>query len=151
MAQSLSKIYVHLVFSTKHRYPFLRDADLRERMHAYIGGILRGLDSHGLRVGGMSDHIHVLMQLPKNRALADVVGELKRNSSKWVKVATSDMSKFAWQNGYAAFSVGESGVEGVRDYILRQEEHHHRISYQDEVRALLLEFRMEYDEGFLWD
>ena len=151
MAQSLSKIYLHVVFSTKHRYPFLRDADLRERMHAYIGGILRALDSPGLRVGGMSDHIHILMQLSKNRALADVVGELKRNSSKWVKEAAPGMMKFAWQNGYAAFSVGKSGVEGGREYILEQEEHHHGISNQDEVRALLREFQMEYDEGYLWD
>jgi|WetSurMetagenome_2_1015567.scaffolds.fasta_scaffold11983_4 putative transposase len=151
MAQSLAKIYIHIVFSTKRRYPFLYGPELRERMHAYVGGILRALDSPALRVGGMSDHMHILMQLSKNRAVADVVGELKRNSSKWVKEVVPEMMKFAWQNGYAAFSVSESGVEGVRDYIQGQEAHHHAISYQDEVRSLLREFHMDYDEEYLWD
>jgi REP element-mobilizing transposase RayT len=137
MPQSLAKILVHTVFSTKDRHPFLKDRALRDELHCYLGGILSNLDCQPLIVGGVEDHIHYLCALSRTCTVADMVKEVKRGSSLWVKTKGSGLDQFSWQNGYGAFSIGASQIEPVREYIAGQEEHHRRISFQDELRTLL--------------
>ena len=151
MAQSLAKVLVHIVFSTKHRYPFLADADVNDEMHAYLGGTCNGLDCPVLIVGGAADHVHILCKLTRNYSIAKVVGDMKRESSKWVKTKSGAFKKFAWQNGYGIFSVSQSQVERVRKYIEGQEEHHRKKTFQDEYRSFLKHYEVEYDERYVWD
>ena len=151
MSQSLSKIYVHIVFSTKNRFPFLSTPELRKEMHAYLGGTLNELDSHALIVGGPADHIHILCVLSKNIAISEVIGKVKRSSSKWVKTKGASLRKFAWQSGYGVFSVSQSHVERVRNYIQQQEDHHRNKSFQDEFREFLESYQVDFDERYVWD
>ncbi len=151
MAQSLAKILVHLVFSTKDRRPFLRDKPLREELHAYLGGILTNLDCQPIIVGGVGDHVHLLFGFSRTETLADVVKELKRSSSTWLKHKAPNLSEFSWQNGYGAFSIGASQIDAACAYIAGQEKHHHKVSFQDEFRGLLRRYRIEFDERYLWD
>ena len=150
MAQSLAKILLHLVFSTKERRPFLRDQLLREEVRRYLGGILTHLDCQPLIIGGVEDHVHLLFALCRAATVADVVKELKRGSTVWLKTKSPELSKFAWQNGYGVFSIGQSQVEDVRAYIAGQEEHHRKISFQEEFRRLLQRYEIEYDERHVW-
>jgi putative transposase len=151
MSQSLAQIYLHLVFSTKHRTPHLQDPALRQGMHAYLAGICNNLDSPALIVGGVADHVHLLCRLSKTLALADFLRELKRDSSKWIKDEAPALADFHWQNGYGAFSLSPSHVEPLRAYIARQEEHHQRETFQDEFRRLLRKYGIAYDERYVWD
>ena len=151
MSQSLAKVLVHTIFSTKERRPFLRDKSLREELHRYIGGILAQRDCQPLIVGGTEDHIHILSMLPRTSTAADMVKEAKRGSSLWLKTKNADLHDFAWQNGYGIFSVGFSQVETVRRYIAGQEEHHRKVSFQDEYREFLKRYEIEFDERFVWD
>lgn len=151
MPQSLAKVLVHLVFSTKNRYPFLADKNMRDEMHAYLGGTCNELDCPVLKVGGVADHVHILCALSRNLTIAKLIGEIKRPSSKWIKTKRRMLGKFAWQNGYGAFSVGRSEVERVRAYIAGQEEHHRKRTFQDEYHAFLKEYGVEYDERYVWD
>jgi putative transposase len=118
MSQSLSRIYTHVVFSTKNRYPFLTDPAIRDEMHAYIGGTCNTMGCRVIIVGGIADHVHILCMLSKNISPSDLVGAVKRNSSRWVKINGRTLTKFAWQNGYGVFSVSQSQVLRVRDYIV---------------------------------
>jgi putative transposase len=149
--QSLAKILVHTVFSTKERRPFLRDKAVREEMHRYLGGILTKLECQPIIVGGVEDHVHLLCALSRTCNAADMVKELKRGSSLWVKTQRPELRDFAWQNGYGIFSVGFSQIESVQDYIAGQEEHHRKVSFQDEFRQLLRRYRIEFDERYVWD
>jgi REP element-mobilizing transposase RayT len=151
MPQSLTKLYVHIVFSTKDRFPFLNDKRIRNEMHSYLGGICNSLESPPLIIGGISEHVHILCQQSKNRAISKVIGEIKRVSSIWSKTKGGILTKFQWQNGYGAFSIGRSEIEIVRRYIENQEDHHGKKSFQDEFREFLKEFEMEYDERYVWD
>jgi len=151
MAQSLARLWTHLIFSTKERYPFLSDPSVRADMHAYIGTVLRSHDCPTLVVGGTEDHVHSLFTLSRNYSIADIVKEVKRTSSGWIKTISSQYSKFRWQSGYGAFSVSQSYVAQVRNYILRQEQHHRRKTFQDEFRAFLKKYKIEYDERYVWD
>ena len=151
MAQSLSKMIVHTVFSTKDRHPFLRDQPLREELHRYIGGILTNLDCQPIIVDGVDDHVHMLSTLSRTCEAANLVKEVKRGSSIWLKTKKPDLHQFAWQNGYGIFSIGYSQVETVRNYIAGQEEHHRKISFQDEFRAFLKRYAIEHDERYVWD
>ena len=151
MSQSLAKIYTHIIYSTKHRYPFLADESLRAEMHAYLGGTCNNLNCPAIIVGGTADHVHILCMLSRNLSLADLIGEIKRSSSKWVKTKGLMARKFAWQNGYAVFSVSQSQIEQVKAYIACQDEHHRKKSYQDEFRLFLKRYRVEYDEQYVWD
>jgi len=151
MPQSLAKVLVHIVFSTKHRYPFLSDKTIREEMHAYLGGTCKALESPVLIVGGVADHVHILCALTRNHSIAKLVGEIKRNSSKWVKTKGKTLEKFAWQNGYGIFSVSQSQVERVRQYIAGQEEHHRKKTFQEEYRTFLKKYEVEHDERYIWD
>ena len=117
MPQSLAKILVHTVFSTKDRRPFLRDKSLREELHRYLGGILTNHDCQPLIIGGVEDHVHLLSTLSRTGTAADMVKEVKRSSSLWLKNKNPDLHEFAWQNGYGMFSIGFSQMETVRKYI----------------------------------
>jgi REP element-mobilizing transposase RayT len=151
MPQSLSAVYVHVVFSTLHREPFLTDDDLRSRLHAYLAEISRRLDCPASEVGGTADHVHVLSLLGRSITLADWVKELKRVSSQWLKDQSPALSGFAWQAGYGAFSVSASQLDTVTAYIRTQEEHHRLTSFQDEYRAFLKKYRLVCDERYVWD
>ena len=151
MAQSLAKILLHLVFSSKERRPFLKDHALREELHRYLGGILTNLECQPLIIGGVEDHVHLLFALSRTCTLADAVKELKRSSTVWLKTKSPMLSDFAWQNGYGVFSIGQSQVEDVRAYIAGQEEHHRKISFQEEFRRLLQRYEIAFDERYVWD
>lgn len=150
MAQSLAKNLIHLIFSTKHRQPLLTP-EIRPDIHAYLGGILRELDCPSLCIGGVADHVHILFQLSKNLALSKAIEELKKSSSKWVKTKAPSLKDFYWQNGYGAFSVSPSNTSTVIRYIERQEEHHRKLSFQDEFRQFLRRHQVEFDEQYVWD
>ena len=151
MAQSLSHLWTHLIFSTKNRLPFLTDKVLRAEMHAYLAEMLRTYDCETLIVGGVEDHTHSLFALPRTSAIAWVIKEVKRTSSGWIKQAWPKVAKFHWQGGYAAFSVSQSNLMGVIRYIENQEEHHKHVTFQDEYRAFLNAYGVEFDERYVWD
>ena len=151
MSQSLSKIWTHLIFSTKDRYPFLTEKSVREQLHAYMASILGNHECPTLLVGGTTDHVHSLFVLSKNHSIAQIVYEVKRSSSKWIKTQGREYRKSYWQGGYGAFSVSQSHVEQVRRYILRQEQHHRKVTFQDELREFFKRYEVEYDERYVWD
>lgn len=150
MPQSLSAVYVHLVFSTKERRPFLRNEDVRESLHRYLGKISKQLDCAPLITGGVEDHVHQLVRLGRTISQAEWVKELKRVSSLWMK-REHQVRLFEWQGGYADFSVSYSDIESVRNYILNQAEHHKKINFRDELRLLLRQHEVEWDERYIWD
>lgn len=151
MPQSLAQMYLHLVFSTKDRQPNLHDRTVREETHRYLGGICNRQNCPVLIVGGVADHVHLLCRLGRSISIADLVKELKRDSSKWVKTQAGMGDDFYWQNGYGAFSVSPSHVEALQSYIANQEEHHRTESFQDEYRRLLKTYGLEWDERYVWD
>lgn len=150
MSQSLAKLYVHLVFSTKHREPLLL-SPLRGQMHAYLATVLKNQDSPAVKIGGTGDHVHILFRLSKNCSLAKIVEEIKTSSSKWVKTQDGALKNFHWQSGYGAFSVSPADVQAVAEYIAQQEAHHRAVNFQDEYRRLLESHGIEFDERYLWD
>lgn len=151
MPQSLRQIYVHLVFSTKHREPFLLDPAIREETHAYLVGACRNWNCPSLQVGGVADHVHVLCRLSRSVTISDLVRELKRGSSKWLKERWPQFSSFYWQNGYGAFSISPGHVEALCGYIANQERHHQNESFQEEFLRLLKLHSLEYDTRYVWD
>lgn len=151
MSQSLSIVYIHLVFSTKLRQPFLRHKPVRDALQAQLGGISKRLDCAPLIVGGVEDHVHLLCRFGRTITQADWVKELKRVSNGWMKERGSDYANFEWQDGYADFSVSHSNLGEVRRYIANQEEHHRKLSFQDELRALFRQHEQEWDERYVWD
>jgi putative transposase len=151
MPQSLSVVYLHLVFSTKERRPWLRDPILRAEMHAWLGGASRKLGCPTILVGGVEDHVHLLARYGRTISQADWVKELKRTSSLWIKERDPASQDFAWQAGYGIFGVCTSRLDVVRNYIARQEEHHGTRTFQDEFRTLLEEHGEAWDERYVWD
>jgi putative transposase len=149
MAQSLSQIYVHLVFSTKGRARFI-PTDLEPRLHAYLAGTLNAIECPALKAGGMPDHVHLLFRLARTVSLSDAVRAAKTESSKWMK-EEGGVRDFSWQAGYGAFSVSASDVEEVTAYINDQPRHHAVRSFQDEFRRLLQRYQIEYNEAYVWD
>ena len=150
MAQSLSSILVHLVFSTRHREPRI-SAEIEPELHAYLATIFQACKSPSLLIGGTHDHIHALFILSRTRALADIVEEVKTNSSKWLKTKGQGFSRFHWQAGYGAFSIGQSQTQQVKRYIANQQEYHRRRDFQEEFRSLLRKYELEYNERYVWD
>jgi putative transposase len=150
MAQTYTNLLYHIIFSTKNREPFI-DAELLQPLHAYMGGILLEIDAQPLIVGGVVDHVHALARLPKMLLIPDALRVLKTNSSRWVHEKYPHKASFAWQTGYAAFTVGQGIVEDVRRYIADQERHHQKVSFQDECRAFLRRNGMEFDERYMWE
>ncbi len=151
MPQSRAQVYLHRVFSTKNRQPFLQDAVIRDELHNYLGGTGNNLDCPVLRVGGVADHVHILCRLGRTITIADLVQELKRNSSQWLKTTSPALADFYCQHGYGAFSISPKHVEALREYIARQDEHHRTVSFQDELRRLLNKYDLEWDERYVWD
>jgi putative transposase len=151
MSQSLTQIYLHIVFSTKHRAPYLKDRAFGNQTHAYLAGICKNLDCPALAVGGVEDHVHVLCRFSKNIALAHFLQELKRSSSKWIKVERPALADFHWQAGYGAFSLSPAHVDPVKQYIADQEKHHADESFQDEFRRLCRKYSVPIDERYVWD
>ena len=150
MPQSLSAVYIHLVFSTKNRRPFLRDGATRSELHAYLGGVSKTLECPPIQIGGIEDHVHVLARLGRTITQADWVKELKRVSNMWLK-ERGDFAEFEWQGGYAVFSVSQSNLDAVTEYVREQEKHHANMSFQDELRVLLRKHNLECDERYVWD
>ena len=150
MPQSLSQLYVHLTFSTKHREPFIL-APLRAELYPYLATVLTNAGSPAIKVGGTSDHVHALFRLSKNSSLAGVVEEIKTSSSKWIKTKGRALTNFYWQSGYGGFSVSPSNVEKVAEYIANQEKHHRAMSFQEEYRRMLESHGVEFDERYVWD
>jgi len=150
MPQSLSAVYIHLVFSTKDRYPFFRNRDLLAELHAELGGISKKLGCAPIITGGVEDHIHQLARFGRVITQAGWVKELKRVSNLWLKQKHL-LRNFEWQGGYASFSVSVTQLEQVKRYIVNQEQHHRKMSFQDELRGLLREHQMEWDERYVWD
>lgn len=151
MPQSLVQIYVHLVFSTKQRQPFVQSPDIRNRLHAYLAGICNNHESPAVKIGGVEDHVHILCRLGKTLDVSSLVRELKRDSSKWVKDADPNLAAFAWQAGYGAFSVSPSHVDALIDYIANQQQHHRKESFQDEFRRICAKYGVPIDEQYVWD
>jgi REP element-mobilizing transposase RayT len=147
MPHTFSDLVTHIVFGTKDRLPFI-DNDLRRELHAYLGGIVRNLEGMPLSIGGVSDHVHMLVQLKPSTPVADAVEKIKANSSKWVHRMNR---KFSWQKGYSAFSVSRSNVERVRRYIEKQEQHHRRVTFHEEYVRFLREYGIPYDERYLFE
>jgi putative transposase len=150
MPQSLAKIYIHLIFSTKNREPILAD-DVRAELHAYMGGTLKGLDCVPLEINSEPDHAHLLFLLSRKFALSDVIGGLKKSATDWLRTKGERYRQFFWQAGYGAFSVSQSGLDDVRTYIQTQRQHHTTKTFQDEFRAFLKKYEIEYDERYVWD
>jgi len=150
MSQSLAKIYIHLIFSTKNREPVIAD-DVQTALHSYLAGIFRDLESPAIEINTEPDHAHILFALSRTQTLGDVVSQIKRGSSTWLKTKNKSYAKFHWQNGYGAFSVSQSNVNEVRKYIRKQREHHKKSTFQDEFRAFLKRHEMGFDERYVWD
>lgn len=150
MPQSLTKNYVHIIFSTKHREPLLH-SPVKEELWAYLGGVCNELECNPLCIGGYTDHVHLLCLLSKKVALMKLVEKVKSNSSRWLKIRHSSLEGFCWQNGYGAFSVGPAQIALVSTYIKNQKEHHREKSFQEEFRGFLKKYEMEYDERYVWD
>lgn len=150
MPQSLARIHIHLVFSTKHRRPWLSDA-IRPALHAYIATVLKHRGCPPVVLNSVEDHIHILFELARTVALSKAVEIVKASSSRWIKTQETGLARFAWQAGYGAFSVSASHVHAVRAYIAGQREHHRRMSFQDEFRALLQRHQVAYDERYVWN
>lgn len=150
MPQSLANIRVHLVFSTKDRHPFLVP-DLRASLHAYLAEVARNTGCACHRVGGVCDHVHLAITLPRTITVASLVETVKTSSSKWMKLHPPTVGKFAWQRGYGAFSVGPADRDALCRYIENQEEHHRTRSFQEEYRAFLSKYDITYDERYVWD
>src|ERR1700704_4989645 len=145
MPQSLSSVLIHLVFSTKNRESFIAPA-IEPELHPYMAKIFRALKSPSLAIDGTADHVHILFCLGRVMKIADLVEEVKTGSSKWIKTKGSEFRNFYWQKGYGAFSIGQSQVPALKRYIRDQKRHHKRVTFQDEYRAFLKRYQVEYDE-----
>jgi len=141
---------MHLVFSTKYREHLIH-IPVEEELHAYLGGICKRMECHPIKIGGYTDHVHVLCMLSKKIALMKLLEEVKSHSSKWMKTKGEDLSNFYWQDGYGVFSVNPADIDRVIAYIANQKEHHSKISFQNEYRAILKRYKVEYDERYVWD
>lgn len=150
MPQSLSSILVHLVFSTKHREPYI-SPDIEPELHAYLAAVFRECHSPALTINGTENHVHALFALSRTITVAELVEEIKKRSSKWAKTKGGPQRNFQWQAGYGAFSIGQSNVEALKKYIAEQKEHHRRRTFEDEYKRFLEKYRVSYDERYVWD
>jgi REP element-mobilizing transposase RayT len=149
MSQSLAQILVHLVFSTKNREHLLTD-DIRDQLHAYIGGIVENKKGALLKAGSVADHIHLLIAHPRTCGPSELVQEIKVGSSKWLKVKSVCNTDFHWQSGYGIFSISPTHRASLEQYIGNQEEHHRQVTFQDEYRRLLNKYGIHFDERYVW-
>jgi REP element-mobilizing transposase RayT len=150
MAQSLSNVLLHIVFSTKHRRPWI-DAAIEQELFKYLATVCNTLACPSHAIGGADDHIHIACSLSRTVTVSKLVQELKQDSSKWIKTKGERLADFSWQNGYGAFSVGQSQLDDLRGYIATQREHHRRVTYQDEFRRICEKYGVAIDERYVWD
>lgn len=148
MAHSFAQIHLHVVFSTKNRIPFLKDREFRARVHRYLAGACKNLDAGPATVGGVEDHVHLACRLSRTVTIADLVRELKRESSRWIR---REMADFGWQEGYGAFSISQSHLSALRSYIMDQEAHHQKVRFKEEFLRLMEKNDVEYDERYVFD
>lgn len=150
MGQSLVKNYMHITFSTKHRVHLIHPP-FESELHSYLAGICSNLDCQPIKIGGFTNHVHILCFLSKNIALASLIEKVKSHSSKWFKTLDPSLQKFYWQDGYGAFSVNPAEVDVVIAYIQNQHQHHRKKTFEDEYLAFLTKYRINYDERYIWD
>lgn len=150
MPQSLARLHIHLVFSTKNRERIITD-DVRSPLHAYMATVLQNLGCAPVLINSVEDHAHLLFDLTRTVSISQVVEDVKKSSSKWIKNQGPEFAGFAWQAGYGAFAVSESNVETVRAYIANQREHHRTKTFQEEYRAFLERHNVAFDERYVWD
>jgi REP element-mobilizing transposase RayT len=150
MPQSLSKVYVHIIFSTKNRQNLIDDR-IENSLYEYLGGICKGLECNPVKVGGHKNHVHLLCLLSRKVSQMKLLEEVKKQSSKWIKKKGQAYSNFYWQDGYGIFSVNPTETDRVNNYIQLQQEHHKHKSFQDEFIAFLKKYQVEYDERYIWD
>jgi putative transposase len=150
MPQSLSKVIIHIIFSTKDREPWL-EREVRSRMHGYVATICRDLNAEAFLIGGVADHLHVVTTLPRTLSQADLVEAMKKTSSKWIKSLNPKYRRFYWQRGYGAFSVSPGQLGAVLEYVEGQEADHRTRSFQEEYREFLRKYDVKFDERYVWD
>ncbi len=150
MPGTYTKLYYHIVFSTKHRKPFITEA-IEPELYKYMGGIIRNIEGTSIEINGTTDHIHILTIIPPKISISDALRPIKAGSSKWIHDSQPTLPSFAWQDGYAAFTVSASQVESVRNYIRNQKSHHQSSDYKTELISLLDKHGVEYDDRYLWD
>ena len=150
MPQSLSRLHIHLIFSTKDRRPLISDS-IRDSLHRYKAVVLQNLKCPPELINSVEDHVHILFELARTISVSQAVEEVKTSSSKWIKTQGAEFTKFAWQAGYGAFAVSESKVAAVRRYIEGQRAHHRKTTFQDEYRAFLAKHQVPFDERYVWD
>ncbi len=152
MPQSLANVIAHIIYSTKDRQPWLKDSNLRTELYAYNATVLRNdVDSPAILINGVDDHIHILCQLSRKFPIMDVIKASKTATSKWIKKKEIALSNFQWQGGYGIFSVSQSNVEQVKQYIADQEEHHKTMTFKDEFREICKRHGISIDERYVWD
>lgn len=149
MSQSLSKLYIHIIFHTKYNQPLI-SSDIEIELYSYIGGIIKANESIPIKINGVADHVHILLIMSKNISLAKLVEEIKKGSSKWIKTKGEKYKNFSWQGGYGGFSVCQSKLDTVVQYIENQKEHHLKVSFKEEYIQFLKEYGIDYNEDYLW-
>jgi REP element-mobilizing transposase RayT len=149
MPQSLSRVLIHIIFSTKDRMRLIKP-EIEEELFAYMATILREHGAQPIKIDGTEDHAHILCGLPRTMAVCHLLEKVKKRSSKWIKTKGSQYRNFSWQGGYGVFSVGEFGVERVKRYIAGQKKHHRSVTFKDEFREFLDRYEVEYDERYVW-
>jgi len=150
MPQSLSKVHTHIIFSTKHRQPFI-DKNIQPCLFDYLGGVCKGLDCNPIQVGGHIDHVHILCLLSRKISQMNPLKQVKKESSKWMKKQDQMYSGFYWQDGYGVFSVSPLNVDRAISYIKNQEAHHQTVSFEEEFKAFLKNYNVDYDERYVFD
>lgn len=150
MSQSLSKLFVHIVFHTKHNQKLITDK-IKPELYAYMGSIIKDNESIPIIINGIEDHVHILCIMSKNIALAKLVEFVKKHSSRWIKTKGSEFSNFSWQKGYGGFSVNPSGHDVVKKYIENQVVHHKKVDSKEEYIDILKEYGIDYNEDYLWE
>ena len=150
MPQSLANVLIHVIFSTKNRLPLIT-TEIQQELYAYLATACQSCQCPAHRIGGTSDHVHLIASLSRTASIADWIGSVKADSSKWAKTNGRRYARFAWQGGYGAFSIGQSQLGRVKAYIGRQEEHHRVRTFQEEFREFLKKYEVQYDERYVWD
>ncbi len=150
MPQSLSNILIHIVFSTKDRKNLI-DKSIRSELYSYIAQICKNKNSSSKQIGGTENHIHVLLILSRSMSVSKLISDIKANSTRWIKTKGARLKNFAWQNGYGAFSIGESGFHNCVNYIKNQSTHHKQVSFEEELKLILRKYSVKYDERYLFD
>ncbi|CAN5234956.1 IS200/IS605 family transposase [soil metagenome] len=150
MAQTLVKNYLHIIFSTKNRQPLI-DASIEKELHYYLAGLCTELECYPIKIDGYDDHVHIVCSLSKKIALMTFMEKIKSHSSKWIKTKSESYENFYWQGGYGAFSVREADLPRLIAYLNNQHEHHKKVTFKEEYISFLKDYRVDYDERYLWD